>query len=102
MSQKFKPVKKGDSFGPSCEFYLYRKRKSLGLTMFLRGKAPYSTRVSTSLLTVLQTNHWWRVQVKIPGYWSQYERVQCKHPYMYSRKKPIDIQKLNSILAARQ
>jgi hypothetical protein len=22
------------------------------------------------------TNHWWKVSIKIPGYWSQYERVQ--------------------------
>ena len=22
------------------------------------------------------TNHWWKVSVKIPAYWSQYERVQ--------------------------
>lgn len=45
MKQKFKPAKKGDSFGPSW------------------------------------TNHWWKVSVKIPGYWGQYERVQCRHGY---------------------
>lgn len=22
------------------------------------------------------TNHWWKVSIKIPAYWSQYERVQ--------------------------
>ncbi|KAF7980211.1 hypothetical protein HWV62_39313 [Athelia sp. TMB] len=38
--KKFKPAKKGDSFGPSW------------------------------------TNHWWKVHVTIPGYWTQYERVQ--------------------------
>lgn len=42
MKQKFKPAKKGDSFGPSW------------------------------------TNHWWKVHVTIPGYWTQYERVQCE------------------------
>lgn len=43
MKQKFKPAKKGDSFGPSW------------------------------------TNHWWKVHVLIPGYWTQYKRVQCKY-----------------------
>ncbi|OBZ74598.1 Alpha-mannosidase [Grifola frondosa] len=40
MKQKFKPAKKGQSFGPSW------------------------------------TNHWWKVSVRIPSYWEQYERVQ--------------------------
>ncbi|ETW79602.1 glycoside hydrolase family 38 protein [Heterobasidion irregulare TC 32-1] len=42
MTKEFKPAKKGDSFGPSCEL----------------------------------TNHWWKVTVKIPSDWEQYERVQ--------------------------
>ncbi|KAI0776540.1 glycosyl hydrolases family 38 N-terminal domain-containing protein [Trametes elegans] len=45
LKQKFRPAKKGESFGPS---------------------SPYA----------LQTNHWWKVTLNIPGYWEQYERVQ--------------------------
>ncbi|OCH89390.1 glycoside hydrolase family 38 protein [Obba rivulosa] len=44
MKQKFRPAKKGESFGPS----------------WVRS----------------DTNHWWKVSVKIPAYWEQYERVQ--------------------------
>ena len=40
MKQKFRPAKKGESFGPSW------------------------------------TNHWWKVSLKIPSDWSEYERVQ--------------------------
>ncbi|KAF5376659.1 hypothetical protein D9615_007835 [Tricholomella constricta] len=48
MKQKYKPAKKGDSFGPSW----VRRRDET------------------------KTNHWWKVSVTIPGYWQQYERVQ--------------------------
>ncbi|KAJ8597085.1 glycoside hydrolase family 38 protein [Rhizopogon salebrosus TDB-379] len=49
MKHEFKPAKKGDSFGPSC---------------------------NSHICTCLQTNHWWKVTLKIPSYWQQYERVQ--------------------------
>lgn len=50
MKQKFKPAKKGDSFGPSW------------------------------------TNHWWKIHVTIPGYWTQYERVQCASWCIYAQR----------------
>ncbi|KAH9942858.1 glycosyl hydrolases family 38 N-terminal domain-containing protein [Amylocystis lapponica] len=46
MKQEFKPVKKGDSFGPSW------------------------------VCSPAQTNHWFKVSLTIPEYWEQYERVQ--------------------------
>ncbi|KAJ3842876.1 glycosyl hydrolases family 38 N-terminal domain-containing protein [Lentinula raphanica] len=57
MKQKFRPAKKGDSFGPSCECF-----------------RPLYTALSEH--TTTGTNHWWKVYVTIPAYWEQYERVQ--------------------------
>ncbi|RDB17533.1 Alpha-mannosidase [Hypsizygus marmoreus] len=58
MKHKFKPAKKGDSFGPSWVNILL------------------SRPCQTATLITYQTNHWWKVAVTIPGYWQQYDRVQ--------------------------
>ncbi|KAF8307864.1 glycoside hydrolase family 38 protein [Clavulina sp. PMI_390] len=47
----WKEAKKGDSFGPSCEYSL-----NLPLCSF--------------------TNHWWKVALNIPLEWEHYERIQ--------------------------
>ncbi|KAL4246947.1 glycosyl hydrolase 38 family protein [Abortiporus biennis] len=61
MKQKFKPAKKGDSFGPSCKFKVTRYQdQSNHLCMLFQG----------------YTNHWWKVSLDIPAYFQQYERVQ--------------------------
>ncbi|KAF8656490.1 hypothetical protein AX16_002509 [Volvariella volvacea WC 439] len=57
MQQRFKPAKKGDSFGPSGE-------RLIQITQFLVIEHPQ------------QTNHWWKITLIIPESWHQYERVQ--------------------------
>ncbi|KIY67661.1 glycoside hydrolase family 38 protein [Cylindrobasidium torrendii FP15055 ss-10] len=47
MKQKFRPAKKYEQFGPSCACH-----------------------------SIQLTNHWFKVELTIPGYWQQYEVVQ--------------------------
>ncbi|KAI0061336.1 glycoside hydrolase family 38 protein [Artomyces pyxidatus] len=54
MKQEFKPAKKGDSFGPSCEYAM----------------------ASRIAIADNVTNHWYKITVNIPADWKDYERVQ--------------------------
>ncbi|KAH7922134.1 glycoside hydrolase family 38 protein [Leucogyrophana mollusca] len=58
IKQKFKPAKKGDSFGPS----------------WVSG-GPHPC---INLLNCIQTNHWWKITLNIPREWEKYERVQLE------------------------
>ena len=76
MSQEFKSAKKGDSFGPSCKSLFTFNIDHL--PMFLcRGMMILCIVCISYMCICLQTNHWWKVTLKIPSYWQQYERVQC-------------------------
>lgn len=77
MNQEFKPAKKGDSFGPSCKSLLTFSIDLIPISI-CRGRSTPSTASTSHMCIFLQTNHWWKVTLKIPSYWQQYERVQCK------------------------
>lgn len=77
MKHNFKPAKKGDSFGPSCESPPQSSRVAPE-AMCHQGCAVLSLFIDLPAIENIQTNHWWKVSVNIPAYWQQYERVQCK------------------------
>jgi alpha-mannosidase len=77
MKHEFKPAKKGDSFGPSCKLH-FTFSTDPPLISLGRGMTILRTVSTSYICTCLQTNHWWKVTLKIPSYWQQYERVQCK------------------------
>ena len=71
--QKYKPAKKGDSFGPSCEL-----TRSITPHDRLGGRSRAHSRVSMPVSLDTGSNHWFKITLNVPKGWLKYERVQCE------------------------